>query len=419
MTPITFIIPTRNNLDYIKLSYNSIRKYYPQHEIIILDDNSIDETKEWLKSLNDNNLQKYYYTGKNHIGHVVLYNIGIKMAKNEVVSIFHADMICGKNYVENLLKHWKSKTVVSATRIEPPLHPAGLEKIIQDFGKDIIEFKENEFSFFCEEKQKEFNNKTTKGIFAPWLISKENYISIGGCDEYLSPQQYEDSDIFQRFILAGYNIIQSRDSFVYHFTCRGCRGKNWNKNKKDDLFYKLCCAKNTMHFIRKWGSWIENDENCYPIINKKYDIGFIVENCTPDALGMLEPWCSSIYSATNIIPYINQVQPGTPFDMEKRVRWMTAEKINNILITFDATKLNCDNISCIHNLPKILTNSGEVGEFEHDIFKFQIKNMTSYEEQLIKNSSEYYQEQLLPHSSADPHCTDALFRIYESVKDKA
>ena len=120
---ISFIIPTRNNLDYIKSSYNSIRKYYLQHEIIILDDNSSDGTREWLKSLNDDNLQKYYYEEKNHVGHTILYDIGIKLAKNEIISVFHTDMICGKNYVENLLKHWKPKTIISATRIEPPLHP--------------------------------------------------------------------------------------------------------------------------------------------------------------------------------------------------------------------------------------------------------------------------------------------------------
>ncbi len=40
-------------------------------------------------------------------------------------------------YIENLVKHIKPGTVVCGTRIEPPLHPEGKEKIIRDFGMDF------------------------------------------------------------------------------------------------------------------------------------------------------------------------------------------------------------------------------------------------------------------------------------------
>lgn len=416
---ISFIIPTRNNLPYLKLAYGSIRKFYPEEEIIILDDHSTDGTKEWAGTPNKDKHTIYYCNDGRQVGHTVLYDKGVELASNDIFTIFHADMVCGPNYVENLLKWLKPHGVVAATRIEPPLHPEGKEKITRDFGTYDTDFRETDFYAYCKQMQENPNCKDviTRSIFAPWVMYKADFLAIEGHDKLFSPFPYEDSDIFQRMILAHYEINQSRDSFVYHFTCRGHR---WTKKvQQDDLFYKLCCAKNTVHFIRKWGSWIENDENCYPVVNKKYDIGLIVENCTPDVLGMLEPWCSSIYSATSIMPYIDQIQPGTPFNMEKRVKWMTDEKTNNILVTFDAKKLNRDNIASIYNLPKILTDSGEVGEFEHDIFKFQIKDMTSYEEQLVKNSGEYYQNQLIPRPSGDPHWTNSLFEIYENVKDKA
>ncbi len=34
---MTFVIPTRNNLPYVKLAYSSIQKYYPDEEIIVMD----------------------------------------------------------------------------------------------------------------------------------------------------------------------------------------------------------------------------------------------------------------------------------------------------------------------------------------------------------------------------------------------
>ena len=43
-------------------------------------------------------------------------------------------MVWSRTYVENVLKHIKKGTVVCGTRVEPPLHPAGKEKIIENFS---------------------------------------------------------------------------------------------------------------------------------------------------------------------------------------------------------------------------------------------------------------------------------------------
>ncbi len=416
---ISFIIPTRNNLPYLKLAYSSIRKFYPTYEIIILDDNSSDGTKEWIWKLLDDDgyLQIHINEGK-QIGHTVLYDKGVAMAKNDIFTIFHADMVCGPNYVENIMKWLKPHGVVAATRIEPPLHPPGKEKIVKDFGTYDTDFKQDEFEKFVIEEQQKQENKDmiTRGIFAPWAMYKEDFIAIGGHDKLFAPFPYEDSDIFQRMILRGLEINQSRDAFVYHFTCRGHR---WTKEvQKDDTFYKLCCAKNMSHYLRKWGSWIENDKNCYPIISNKYDIGFVVNNCTPNLLGMLEPWCSTLYTDLDVKTFIANLQPGTPFDMSKRVKPLDAEKTNEILVTFDSKQLTQQNFQFLTQLSKIVKDSGEIGTLEYDIFKLEIKGLTTYQDKLVNNEDEYYQKQLLPLSIEDPYCLNALFDVFEKIKTK-
>lgn len=419
---ISFIIPTRNNLPYLQLAYRSIRKFYPVEEIIILDDSSTDGTKDWLWGLEgdkveygDENLQVHYNEG-NQIGHTVLYDTGVEMATNDVFTIFHADMVCGPNYVENIMKWLKPNGVVAATRIEPPLHPPGKEKIVKDFGIYTEDFKEQDFYNYCKEIQELPENKNiiTRGIFAPWAMYKEDFLSIGGHDKLFAPFPYEDSDIFQRMILKGFEINQSRDAFVYHFTCRGHR---WTKEvQKDDTFYKLCCAKNMSHYLRKWGSWIENDENGYPIIQNKYDIGFVVNNCTPNLLGMLEPWCNTLYTDLDIKTFVDNLQPGTPFDMEKRVKKLSDEKPNEILVTFDSKKLTQQNFQVITNLSKILKDSGELGTLEFDIFTVEVKGLTTFQDKLINNDSEYYTKQLKEIDINNPYCLNTLFEIYEKVK---
>lgn len=418
---VSFIIPTRNNLPYLQLAYRSIRKHYPKYEIVILDDNSTDGTQDWLWGLEgdvsnsesgDKDLVVHLNKGR-QIGHTVLYDTGVELCRNEIFTIFHADMVCGPNYVENLMKHIKPKTVVAATRIEPPLHPPGKEKIVQNFGIYHDEFKEMEFEEFCTKAQSENVGVTTSGIFAPWAMYKDDFLAIGGHDKFFAPFPYEDSDIFQRFILAGYDVKQSRDVFVYHFTCRGHR---WTKEvNKDDHFYKLCCAKNSLHFIRKWGSWIENNDESRPVINPLYDIGFYVTNCPENLLGILEPWCATIYSDANTENYIKQIQPGTPFDMKKRVRPIHEVPTNEIIVSFDGSQLTNEGLKFLTQLPKILADSGEVGVMEYDIFKINIRALIRHENTLVNTSDKNY-TQLLRDMGDDQYCLNELFRVFEDTK---
>jgi hypothetical protein len=53
------------------------------------------------------------------------------------------------------------------------------------------------------------------------------------------------------------------------------------------------------------------------------------------------------------------------------------------VVRFDANKLNVNNFQIIVKLSDILKDSGEVGEMEFEIFKFNIKSMKTYEKELI------------------------------------
>jgi glycosyltransferase involved in cell wall biosynthesis len=376
---ISFIIPSYNNLKHLKNVYTSIQKHAPKAEVILLDDGSTDGTWDWIQKQDC-----LKYKSEIRVGHTILYDKGIELATNDIVGILHADMIIGPGYVENLIKHLKPGTVVCATRIEPPLHPEGKEKIIMDFGQDFDTLNVLGFELYCSELQNEFKDKTTKGMFAPWILYKNDFQAIGGHDPLFAPFPYEDSDIFQRWILAGYKLIQSRDSFVYHLTCRGHR---WNEQVgRDDEYYKIVSNRAARNYLRKWGSWIKNDEYQYPITPSKYDIGFIIKNCNSQLLEILEPWCSTIYieNFNNIgKQYIEKEQLNTSFDLYERIKSYDNEKQNEIFISFDANQLNQNNFQLIQQLPDIIKDNGEVGSFELDIFKIDIIQMNEYQNKLI------------------------------------
>jgi glycosyltransferase involved in cell wall biosynthesis len=381
---ISFIIPSYNNLQHLKNVYTSIKKYEPDVEIILLDDGSTDDTWEWIQKQ-----EVIRYRSENRIGHTILYDKGIELATNEIVGILHADMIIGPNYIKNLIKHLKPGTVVCATRVEPPLHPPGKEKIIKDFGQDFDTLDIEAFETFCTQAQDSHNGEVTKGMFAPWILYKNDFQAIGGHDPLFAPFPYEDSDIFQRWILAGYKLVQSRDAFVYHLTCRGHR---WNEQVgRDDDYYKIVSQRAARNYLRKWGSWIKNDEYQYPVLAPKYDIGFVVSNCGLPLLEALEPWCSTIYFKDDynlIAPdYISKEQPNTMFNLKDRIRpymFDHKDKPNEILVSFDASKLTQQSFQVIQQLPEIIKESGEVGSFELDIFTIDIIHMNEYQNTLIK-----------------------------------
>jgi len=407
---ISFVIPSRNNLKYLQQAVNSILDCYDtNHDIVLLDDASTDGTWDWIQSLEGDHFVKYRNEGPDRVGHTILYDKGVEISKTEVFSILHADMVVSQNYVPNLLKHLERKKVVCATRVEPPLHPPGPEKYVRSFGLEPEVFDKDAFSKFVWEYEYLKQNEVTDGIFAPWCMYKEDFQAIEGHDKLFAPMELEDSDIFNRMYLAGYKLVQSRDAFVYHMTCRGSRFKDgleieaeiplpdgtiWYK-PKDSEEYKALRAIKFKEWWRKWGCNVLHNELMLPIVPPKYDIAFKVTNCSLQALAVLEPWCSVISSDAGYAQWIEEEQKKTMFDMWKRVKPWNAPLKNDIIVEFDMKRFSQESYPIIQQLSQILAQSGEVGEFELDIFKIKIRALNTYQDKLITNSDPYYTNQLL------------------------
>ena len=85
MNKITFVLPSRNNLEFLQLAYKSIRDLETKHEVLVLDDASTDGTQEWIKSLNDDDLITYHNPGPERIGIVGMFDKGIEMARTDII----------------------------------------------------------------------------------------------------------------------------------------------------------------------------------------------------------------------------------------------------------------------------------------------------------------------------------------------
>lgn len=384
MDKITFCIPSKDNLRYLKTCIPSIRKnaYRKDHDIIIFVDSDNDGTIEWLDTVIDKYLLHVIvnpHLGKQLYGIGKAYDECIKAAQTDAVMVFHADMMLGKNADKNAFDLLESKSAVCSTRVEPPLHPNGGEKILRDFGMWPEEFNEEAFDKFVEGELQ--SDKVTEGIFAPWMVYKKEFLDLGGHDPILKSCR-EDSDVFNRMMLAGFKFKQPWNSLVYHLTGRGAgsfsgdedRHKAWQKEMENS----------TKEFIRKWGSNVLHDNLMKPIIPPKYNIEIRVFNASFNILQTLEPWCDSIYvdlDQETIYKYIKQEQNNTIVPLEDKVN---GTNDSDIIIRLDGKTFDQQDFMYIQQMASILKeNNPDEGKFKLGNLEVTVNRLIEHTEKLI------------------------------------
>lgn len=365
---ISLIMPGRDNLKYAKWSYDSIRKNQGKHEVEICfaDDNSSDGTWDWcLKMMQRDPLFKAIRndSGK-RLGHTILYDRLVnEVATSDIAMIWHCDMYLTPGALDAIEKHmydyrWfdreelqqdklkefeennpnapvkglgvtskNPKTIVSLTRIEPPLHPEGPEKVLLDCGTEPEDFDEDRLLEFVKT---EMNSRTapgdiikTNGIFAPWAFWVKDFKAVHGHDELYAPQSKEDSDIFNKFLLYGVDFIQTWEGFVYHMTSRGSRfNPTLTKVGTNSDEWNAQNVRSTRNFIRKWGTMVRHDQYLMPIVTPKRRFAFIVEgDINAGQLYYLEPYAEKIIINSQRVKdeYINAHQKDTKYDLNERI----------------------------------------------------------------------------------------------------
>ena len=229
---ISIVIPTYNNLDYLKLCLKSLKKNSSfNHEIIIHINEGSDGTLDFIK----NNSYKYT-SSEDNIGLCSSINKAAKLVSNQYILYSHDDMYFCPNWDKVLLDEVKSLNhddfYLSGTMIEP-----NSGHIVCDFGIDLDTFKEDELL----SKYKNINFYDHQGThFAPHLVSKKMWDKVGGFSEEFNPGIGSDPDFNMKLWREGVRIFKGLNDFkVYHFGSLTTRKKkNFIQNRGDKTFLK-------------------------------------------------------------------------------------------------------------------------------------------------------------------------------------
>ena len=81
---------------------------------------------------------------------------------------------------------------------------------------------------------------------------------------------------------------------------------------------------------------------------------------------------------TLIKNYIEKEQPNTIVDLNQKILPYDNEKQNGVLVNIDATKFTQQDYIFLNQLPAIIQDSGQIGDFELGNLKISIINMQEY-----------------------------------------
>lgn len=269
---ITFCISTHNNLEYLKLAIQSVRKnsYYYDAPFIVHAENCSDGTNVWLEQ----NKYEYDLTLIIEPDNEVVRGIGGGMnicaenVKTEYIMFLHSDFYVSKNWDLELLKEiekYSEPTWTFSYRFQPNIfnEESRVGTYIvdkDDYGCYWNDFNAEKFEMDAIRFSSENDIRFNKAEGVSGLISKKNWDFIGGNDPVFSPASYEDMDLFLRMKTAGYRFILTTKSVVWHFGARGSHRLEENGGKSS-MRQMESEQKNYKKWLEKWGRPPHFDEN--------------------------------------------------------------------------------------------------------------------------------------------------------------
>ena len=247
---ISVIIPTYKAPEYLNLCINSIisgQSYV--NEIIVVVDGTFDLNKEIISKYKDKIVQIIF---DENYGLIKATNHGVYAASNDLVLVVNDDNVFPKNWDKMMLEDFSNDMVLSPNQIEP--YPSMFKQFhMFDFGKNIKEFNLDQFQ--SDEVKFRKNLVSNEGSTLPFLMTKLNYLKIGGWDESYPSGNVVDWDFFLKCNKNNYKMNRTYKCNFYHFV--SVTYKSPEKIKES----KIKEAEAFEYFKYKWGNYPIHDPN--------------------------------------------------------------------------------------------------------------------------------------------------------------
>lgn len=232
----SIVIPTWNNLPYIRLLVESLKKNSDyKHQIVLHINDGSDGTLAWARE------QGLAYThSESNVGICFAVNRAAALATEKYLVYMNDDMVVLPQWDSELARYIEMfkdhRFMLSATMVEPR-ETGNKCVVVADFGTTADSWNESKaLQTYSDLKRANWLGST----WPPTLVPTWMWHEVGGYSTELTPGMSSDNDFTMKLYHAGCrHFLGVGSSLVYHFACVSTGRIVRNNGSKQ--------------FLRKWG----------------------------------------------------------------------------------------------------------------------------------------------------------------------
>jgi len=261
---LSIIIPVKNNVHYTKHCIQSIREFTPNkcYEIIVVDNNSSDETKEFIESIQTSIPIKHLYNAEPKT-YSESNNQGASIAKGKFLVFLNNDTKLFPTWAEHLITTFDeySDIAIQGARLVYPNHTiqhAGIE-----FNQEILKQK-NAFvhqhsylTFEAWNKNVTFSRTVPMVTGAFLSIRSDVFNQIAGFDEKYR-FGHEDLDLCLSVLKADLKTFYNASIVAYHYESKTKLEEGIEKFQRFMNDPSNIDFQNQQYFDSKWKSFLHS-----------------------------------------------------------------------------------------------------------------------------------------------------------------
>lgn len=144
----------------------------------------------------------------------------IAQAQTDIVCYWASDFFAAPEWDIDMLANYTPDTIVTNVLVEPGvigIHPNNVQR---DFGRTPGSFNRAGFEAWCEGPDASDLNLINRGWYAPYMISRDEFVRARGFATGLAAdtQGFSPADVqfFEDWEVAGKRITRARWSYTYH-----------------------------------------------------------------------------------------------------------------------------------------------------------------------------------------------------------
>lgn len=216
---ISVILPNYNGRHLLEKNMPSLLEAIEgfEHEIIVIDDCSSDDSVPFLKKTYPNTK---VIPNENNIGFSATCNRGIKAAKHKLLCVVNTDVTFTPDYFTKMIREFDD-TSLFAVKGNIINYSSSFDDVINIDKTGALYYKRGFLRIDSKEPLTTKTLLTDKdknyvGLGCCFVCDREMMLQLKGFDEIYSPFYWEDADIAQRAMRCGYKLLYLPESMVYH-----------------------------------------------------------------------------------------------------------------------------------------------------------------------------------------------------------